>query len=185
MDSQFVGLDATAEVIEVAIRPTGEMWKTDFADENIAATAEKLKYLQPRSVVLEAAGTFELPVAGVFAIQGLPFTMVNPRKIRDFARAIGRFSRFASTQAGLLAYFGELLDPDPRPLPEALIEKLKHIRDRRDKVLEMLLMERQYLTEASPRLRIDIMRHINFLEQNVASLNQEFNRTVRCSVVWR
>jgi transposase len=185
VDSQFVGLDATAEVIEIAIRPTGEMWKTDFADENITAMTEKLKYLRPRSVVLEAAGTFELPVAGVFAIQGLPFTMVNPRKVREFARAIGRLSRFASTQAGLLAYFGELIDPEPRPLPEALIEKLRHLRARRDKVLEMLLAEKRYLSEASPRLRIDTMRHINFLEQNVAALNQEFNRTVRCSIVWR
>lgn len=185
MDSQFVGLNATAEAIEVAIRPTGEMWKTGCADANIAATAEKLKYLQPKLVVLEGAGTFELPVAGVFAIYGLPFTVVNPRKIRDFARAVGRISRFDNTQAGLLAHFGELIDPEPRQLPEALIERLKQLRTRREKVLEMLFTEKHYLEEAPVSLRPDITRHISFLDQNISTLNQEFNRTVRSSVAWR
>ncbi len=68
METQFAGLSATAEMIEVAVRPTGEMWKTDYADENIAATAKKLKGMQPKLVVMEAAGAFALPVAGVFAI---------------------------------------------------------------------------------------------------------------------
>jgi transposase len=185
VDSQYVGLNASAEAIEVAIRPTGEMWTTDFADENIAATARKLKYLQPKLVVLEAAGAFELPIAGMFAIYGLPFTIVNPRKVREFARAVGRISRFDKTQAGLLAHFGELIAPDPRPLPDELIEKLKHLRTRRDNVMEMLLLEKSYLAEAPPALRIDIARHINFLEQSLTSLNQEFNRTVRCSAAWR
>ena len=184
MDSQFVGLDATAEVIEVAVRPTGEMWKTNFADEKIAATAERLKDLQPKLVVLEAAGTFELPVAGVFAIYGVPFTMVNPRKIRDFARAIGRTTRSDNTQAGLLAHFGELINPEPRPLPDALIDKLKHLRARRDNVMEILCLEKRHLVDAPSTVRIDIVRHIGFLEQNLTALNQEFNRTVRSSVAW-
>jgi transposase len=180
--SQFAGLDATAEVIEVAIRPTGETWKTDFADEKIAATAEKLKDRQPKLVVLEAAGTFELPVAGVFAIYGLPFAMVNPRKVREFARAVGRIN---NTQAGLLAHFGELSHPEPRPLPEAIIEKLTQLRARRTNVLEMLYFEKRYLVDAPSTLRIDILRHISFLEQSVATLNQEFNRTIRSSVAWQ
>src|SRR5437879_6301650 len=161
------------------------MWTTDFVDENIAATARKLKYLQPKLVVLEAAGAFELPIAGMFAIHGLPFAIVNPRNVREFARAVGRISRFDYTQAGLLAHFGELSDLEPRPLPDELIEKLKHLRTRRTSVLEMLFLERSYLAKAPPSLRNDIQRHIHFLEQSIATLNQEFNRAVRSSAAWR
>jgi len=75
--------------IEVAVRPTGEMWRTDFADETITATATKLKQMVPKLVVMEGTGTFELPVAGIFATVGLPLAIVNPRNVREFARALG------------------------------------------------------------------------------------------------
>ncbi len=185
MNSPFVGLNVTSEMIEVAIRPTGEMWKTNVAEETIAETATKLKSLQPRLVVMEAAGGCELPVAGVFAIYGLPLAIINPRNFRDFARAVGRISRFDYTHAGLLAHFGELVDPEPRPLPEELIETLKHLRTRRHNMLQMLLIERRCLGEVPLALRNDVQRHITFLEQSIAALTQEFNRSVRSSAAWR
>jgi transposase len=183
--SRFIGLNATSETIEVAVRPTGETWKTHFADESIVETANKLKRLQPKLVVMEAAGGFELPVAGVFATYRLPVAIVNPRSVREFARAVGRMSRFDYTQAGLLAHFGELVDLELPPFPDELIEKLKDLRARRDDVLQMLLLERIHLTEGPAALRKDIQRHITFLEQSIDMLNQEFNRTVRSSVAWR
>ena len=185
MDARFVGLNATSQSIEVAIRPTGELWKTDFADETINETAMTLKCIEPKLVVMEGTGNFELPVAGVFATVGLPITIVNPRSIREFARAVGRISRYDMTQAGLLAYFGELVNPEPRPLPDELIQKLKELRSRRDDVQQMLLLERSRLDGASPVLRKDMQRHITFLEQSISALNQEFRREVRLSAVWR
>ena len=185
VDSQFVGLNATSVTIEVAIRPTGEMWKTHFGDESIVEIADKLKCLQPKLVVMEAAGGFELPVAGVFATYGLPFALVNPRSVREFARAVGKVSRFDYTQPGLLALFGETVAPEPRPLSDKLIGKLRELRARRDDVLQMLLLERSRLREGPPGLRKDIQRHITFLEQSIDTLGQEFNRTVRSSVAWR
>jgi len=185
VDSRFVGLDATSEKIEVAVRPTGEIWKTEFAEERINATAEWLKGIRPRLVVMEATGTFELPVAGVFATQGLPFAIVNPRSVREFARAVGRMARFDCTHAGLLAHFGELVHPEPRPLPEDLIQKLKELLTRREDVNQMLVLEKGRLEDASVILRKDVQRHIGFLEQSIAMLNQEFNRAVRFSAAWR
>jgi transposase len=185
VDSTFVGLNATSQTIEVAIRPTGELWKTEFADESITATATKLKDMQPKLVVMEGTGTFELPVAGIFATIGLPFAIVNPRSIREFTKAVGRLSRIDFTQAGLLAYFGELVNPDPRPMPDDLVKKLVELRTRRYDVIQMLNLERKRLTNATEILRKDLLRHITFLEQSVAMLNQEFSRTVRASAVWR
>jgi transposase len=186
VESHFVGLNATSTAIEVAIRPTGEIWKTHFADDSIEETVNKLKCLQPKLVVMEAAGACELPVAGLLAIHGLPFAVVNPRNVREFARAVSGISRSDHTTAGLLAHFGELVDPEPRPFPEELIEKLKQLRTRREQVMQMLLAERENLQAASPPgLKNEIQRHIVFLEQNISSLNQEFNRNVRSSAAWR
>ena len=185
MDSRFVGLNATSQTIEVAIRPSGELWKTDFADETISATATKLKCMQPKLVVMEGTGTFELPVAGIFATVGLPFAIVNPRSIREFTKAVGRISGRDFTQAGLLAYFGELVNPEPRPMPDDVINKLIELRKRRDDVNQMLLLEKSRLADATDVLRKDMLRHINFLEQSIATLSNEFSRTVRFSAVWR
>jgi transposase len=185
VDARFVGLNATSQSIEVAIRPTGELWKTDFADETINETAMTLKCIEPKLVVMEGTGNFELPVAGVLATVGLPITIVNPRSIREFARAVGRISRFDMTQAGLLAYFGELVNPDPRPLPDELIQKLKDLRTRRDDVQQMLLLEKSRLDSTLGVLRKDVQRHITFLEQSISLLNQEFSREVRGSAAWR
>jgi transposase len=185
VDPRFAGLNATAQIIDVAVRPTGEKWTTDFADDCIAQTATKLTTIQPKLVVMEGAGTFELPVAGIFATVGLPFAIVNPRSIREFARAAGLTYRGGYTQAGLLAHFGELVHPEPRPLAEDVITKLKEIRARRDEVLQMLQLERSRSASASAILRKDLQRHIDFLEKSSDELAQEFNRTVRLSAAWR
>src|SRR2546427_11814810 len=81
VDSRFVGLNATAQMIEVAVRPTGEMWRTDFADETITATATKLKHMGHKLVFMEGTGTLELPVAGFFATVGQPLAIANPHNI--------------------------------------------------------------------------------------------------------
>ncbi len=185
MEARFAGLNATSQVIEVAVRPTGENWKTEFDDECISATATKLKCIEPKLVVMEGTGTYELPVAGTFATLGLPFAIVNPRSVREFARALSRFTRIDHTPAGLLAHFGELVHPEPRPLPDDVVEKLRDWRARRDDLNQMLLLEKGRLAEAPEVLRRDLQRHIVFLEQSIASVNQEFNRTVRYSAAWR
>jgi transposase len=161
------------------------LWQTEFDDATITATATRLKCLQPKLVVMQATGTYELPVAGMFATVGVPFAIVNPRNVREFARAVGRICRSDFTQAGLLAYFGELVDPEPRPLPADLIAKLMHLRTRREDVSQMLALEKGRLKSATDVLRKDMQRHITFLEQSIATLNHEFGRIVRSSVAWR
>ena len=185
MDPRFAGVNATSSMIEVAVRPTGEIWKTDSADESITATTAKLKNIQPELVVMEGTGTYELPLAGMFATVGLPFAIVNPRSLREFARAVRRTSRLDYSHAGLLAHFGELVHPETRPLPNDMIEKLKELRARRDEILQMLHFERERLTQVSAVLRKDVQRHISFLEQNISALDLESNRTIRFSSAWR
>jgi transposase len=94
-------------------------------------------------------------------------------------------SRLDYTQAGLLAHFGELVHPEPRPLGEDVIQKLKDLRTRRDDLQHMVLLEKDRLDAATGVLRKDVLRHIDFLEQSISTLTLEFSRTVRFSSAWR
>jgi transposase len=151
----------------------------------MAETADKLRYLRPELVVLEANGTFELPVAGTFATEGLPFALVHPRTVRDFARAIGRMTRTEKSQAGLLAYFAELVRPEIRTLPTEVVQQLRDMRKRRHDIAQMVALERSRLNGAVTVVQKDLQAHLQFLEKSLQVLDDQVNRTIRYSTIWR
>lgn len=185
MDGRFVGVDITRSMIEVAVRPTGELWTSNANDDGMAETADKLRYLRPELVVMEANGTYELAVAGTLATEGLPFALVHPRTVRDFARAIGRMARADKGQAGLLAYFAELVRPEVRTLPTEVVLQLKDLRNRRHDIGQMILLEKGRLAEGPPVVQKDLQAHIQYLEKSLITIDDQVNKTIRSSTVWR
>ena len=89
----FVGIDVSKERLDVAVRPTGETWQVPYDAEGIRSLAGCLRELAPHSVVLEATGGMELAVAGELAAAQLSIAVVNPRHVRDFARAAGKLAK--------------------------------------------------------------------------------------------
>jgi transposase len=179
----FVGLDVSKGGIQIAVRPTGEQWSTSGDDSGINEAADLLKGIGPELVVMEAQGGPELPLAGALAMSGLPFALVSPRNIRDFARVLGK-PRSERDQAGLLAYFAELVRPEVRPAPTETIEHLKSLRRRREEVLQMLTLERGRLENESAFIQKDIKTHIYFLEKSALVIDDELSRTIRSSRLW-
>jgi len=184
MEGRFVGLDVNVTAIQAAVRPTGERWETARHDQGIAEVSERLRSIDPTLVVIEAHGGSELAVAGALATLGLPFALVPSRNIREFARALGRF-RADDGQAGLLAYFAELVRPEVRTLSSETIEQLRCLRGRRQQIQEILRLERSRLTQDSPILYKDIKSHVYFLERSLLTIGEEISRTVRSSCIWR
>ena len=180
-EARFVGLDAGRDGIEAWIRPTGEVWKVDSGDDGMTQVAETLSRLHPQLVVMQANGNFELPMAGILVTFGLPVALVQPRNVRDFARAIGKPSR---TDAGILAQFAELVQPDASPMPEDQVEELRQLRGRRLEVLQMISAERKRAGSVLPALEKDIQAHIQFLERNLVAIDAQFSRRVRASRIW-
>jgi transposase len=183
-EARFVGLDAGRDGIEAWVRPTGEIWKMDAGEAGMTRAAETLSELHPQLVVMQANGNFELPMAGILVTFGLPVALVQPRNVRDFARAIGRSSRTEQRQAGLLAQFAELVQPDATPLPEEQVEELRQLRGRRLEIIQMMSAERSRATTALPALEKEIQAHIQFLERSLASIDGQFSRKVRASRIW-
>jgi transposase len=184
-ETVYAGIDVAKRRLDVAVRPTGE--QRAFANDanGIAELVAWLQGQQPQLVVLEASGGYERSVLASLGVAGIPVAAVNPRQVRDFARAIGRLAKTDALDAAVLAHFAEAVRPEPRPLPEAQAEQLRALVVRRLQVVEMLTAERQRLAFARPPVRGLIEAHIAGLKEELTHLEEEFDRTLRGSPLWR
>jgi transposase len=180
-----VGIDVAKAHLDVAVRPGGETWRCPNDPAGITALLARLQPLAPQLIVLEASGGWETLVAGTVAEAGLPVAVVNPRQVRDFARAIGQLAKTDALDAQVLARFAEVVQPTPRPLPDAAQQALSALLTRRRQVLGMLTAERQRLGTARAPVRDRVQAHTRWLEQELADLDDELGRAIRRSPVWR
>ncbi len=182
----YIGIDVSKERLDVAARPSGEGWAVDNDDGGIHDLVSKLRSLEVELVVLEATGGLQARSAAAIAAAGLPVAVVNPRQVRDFAKASGRLAKTDALDAQALAHFGEAMKPEPRELPDAQAEELGAMLARRRQVVGMLTAEKNRLHRvASPAVRSRIKAHIAWLEGQIGELDQELDRAIRESPVWR
>jgi transposase len=113
----FVGIDMSKARLDTALRPGDESFDMTNNQRGIAALIKCLK-LHVSRIVLEASGGYEITAASELAAAGLPVAVVNPRQVRDFARATGRLAKTDAIDARILAHFAELIQPPTRPLPD-------------------------------------------------------------------
>ena len=183
--SCFVGIDVSKARLEVAERPTGEAWAATNDGDGIAALAGRVQALQPFVVVVEATGGFEIPVAAALGAVELPVAVVNPRQVRDFAKAMGKLAKTDRIDAQVLALFAERVRPSPRPLPDAQTRELEALLARRRQVIEMLTMERNRLRGALPPVRTRIEAHLAWLEGELRQAGHDLHHLLRQSSLWR
>src|SRR5262245_53737773 len=181
----MVGIDVAKRQLEVGVRPTGERWALRNEGAAIEGLVRRLQELAPTLIVLEATGGLELPVVGALAAAGLPVVVVNPRQVREFARALGRRAKTDRLDAQVLAHFGEAVRPTPRPVPDAQTQELSGLLARRHQLVEMLTAEENRLPMARPRVQEQIHEHVTWLRQQLAGLDSELRAVVRHSPVWR
>jgi transposase len=180
-----VGIDVAKPRLDVAVRPSGAQWQVPNDEAGLAELVARLRPLAPQLIVLEASGGWELLGASILAGAGLPVAVVNPRQVRDFAKATGQLAKTDALDAQVLAHFAAVVQPPPRPLPDADQQALAALLTRRRQVLGMLTAERQRLGTARPPVRGRVRAHIRWLEQELADLDDELGRTIRASPVWR
>ena len=180
----FVGIDVSQDHLDVALAPSGEAWQVGNDEPGIGRLLARLTALRPQLIVLEATGRLELPAAAALGAAGLPVVVVNPRQSRDFARATGQLAKTDTLDARGLALFAERIRPAVRPLPDAAAQALADLVARRRQIVEMLVAEKNRLTRASKRVARDIRRHIAFLENQLAELNNQLQEAIAASPLW-
>ena len=182
----FVGIDVAKNRLDVHLRPSDEAVALSRDGAGLEVLVERLVALRPALVVLEATGGFEVAVAGALAAAGLPLVVVNPRQIRDFARATGRLAKTDRLDAEAIARFAEAVQPAPRPVPSAAAQALGELVTRRRQLVEMITSEGQRRRQArDPRLGRRLQAHVTWLQKELAALETDLDDAVRGTPAWR
>lgn len=181
----YVGVDVSKERLDAFIHPTGSRLPIENTEVGHQRLREQLEAVSPRLIVLESTGGLEVPVVGVLSAAALPVVVVNPRQVRDFARATGRLAKTDLIDAEVLAIFGEAVKPEVRQLPDEKTRELQTIIVRRRQVVEMLTAERNRLGQTFGPVRKDIQAHVDWLERRLKGLDKSLDEFVRSSPAWR
>jgi transposase len=181
----YVGIDVSKATLDIAVRPSGAAWQSTNDEVGSAGVVTRLQALAPQLIVLEATGGLERMVAAALALAGLPVAVVNPRQVRDFAKATGRLAKTDAVDAAVLAHFAQALQPTPHPLPDASSQALAALVERRRQLVKMLTAEKNRLQQALPAVHAKIATHIAWLEQALAEVDKELDQLLHASPVWR
>ena len=184
-EPRFVGIDVSKAQVDVAVRPTGRRWVMSYDEAGSKELVSQMVDLGPALVLLEATGGLELPLVAALAAAALPVVVVNPRQVRDFARATGTLAKTDSLDAAVLAHFADAVRPSVRPLRDAEAQVLNSLTARRRQVMTMLVSEKNRLGTAISAVRPRIETHIAWLDQELRDLDQELRQSLRRSPVWR
>ena len=179
-----VGIDVSKQQLDIALRP-GRRYSVPNTAAGVARILADLKTMSLTLVVLEATGGLELPLTSALALAGLPVVVVNPRQVRDFAKATGQLAKTDAIDAQVLARFAEVIRPAPRALPDAQTQALAALVTRRQQLIEMLTAETNRLASARPVIRKNLRAHIAWLERAVDQADTDLAEAVRQSPVWR
>jgi transposase len=182
---RFVGIDVAKASLDVAVLPGPEVWRTTNDEAGIEALAQRLQQLAPAAVVLEATGGLETALVSTLIAEALPVHVVNPRQVRDFARATGRLAKTDAIDARVLAQFAAAVKPERRELPDAATQALRALVVRRRQLQEMLSAEKVRRHSARGVVRESVQAHIELLERLVRDLDDDVGGMIRGSPAWR
>jgi len=177
--SPFVGIDVSKAQLDVAVGQAGEAWQAGNDPLGIQRSVERLRQLSPTRVVVESTGGLELPLVVELYAAGLPVALVNPGRVREFARSLGQLAKTDRLDARLLARFAEAIQPPVVRLRAEVEQHLAALMARRRQVLDMLTAEKNRLATTRLNLRARLEKHIDWLQQELQALNQEIDEFIQ------
>jgi transposase len=181
----LIAIDVSKARLDVSVRPSGS--RECFANDEVGirALVKGFREMHPALIVLEATGGVERRVVRALASEELPLVVVNPRQVRDFAKATGQLAKTDSIDAEVLARFGEAVRPALRPLPDVCSQELRALVARRRQITEMIVAERNRLSGASQSVRKRLDAHIRWLEAELDRADKDLDQSIGQSPIWR
>lgn len=185
MADAYVGIDVSKAQLDVAVRPSGEVWKCANDEAGFVGLIEKLRPLAPKLVVMEATGGYQAPAAAALTVAGIAVAVVNPRQVRDFGRACGQLAKTDVLDAEVIALFAETLRPEPRPLADGDMQALQALVVRRRQLVDMITAEGNRLGTAVGLVRRDLEEHIAWLRRRLKDMDHDLYDGLKKSPLWR
>lgn len=191
----YVGIDVSKDRLDVASLGEGAFapFQVGRDEKGLSELISRLKPYSIELIVLEATGGYERAVATALAAAKLQPAVVNPRQVRDFARATGKLAKTDGIDAAVLAQFAEAVKPQVQPLPDALSIQLDEMLTRRTQLVQMLVAEKNRRASVlvmrtptqSKKVAKSLESHIQSLEKLIAELEDDIDSTIKNSPVWR
>lgn len=180
----FAGIDVSKACLDTVLLQTGECKSFSNDEKGISSLTDWLSKAGPTLIVLEATGGLEMPAVAALGAALLPVVVVNPRQVRDFAKAAGILAKTDKIDALVLARFAEAVRPQVRPLKDKQAQELSAVIARRRQVLQMLVAEKNRLGSASTCVRKQIQLHIKQLENHLGGIDKELQKLIKESPIW-
>ena len=181
----YVGVDVSKDTLDVAVSNSPGAYQFTNDHEGIAQAIRHIASLQPEGIILEATGNLEIPLAAELQAKCLPAVIINPRQVRDFARATGALAKTDVIDARILALFGLRIKPEVRLLPDKGAREMISLLARRRQLVEMLIAERNRLSRAEEDIRPNIKDHVKWLEESLSGINTDLENRIRSSPTWQ
>ena len=181
MSRILVGVDVCKDWLDACVRPTAESQRFPNTDDGIAKLVAWVQRHQPERIIFESTGPYQKAAVGALLTAQLPAVVVNARQVRDFAKGTGQLAKTDAIDAGILAYFGEVVATVVRPLPPQEIVVFREFCDRRGQLVRMLAAEKNHRHAAqgsSKGVLKNIEKHIVFLQRQIDDLESRMDALV-------
>jgi len=174
----YVGIDVGQARLDIAAGKDGDEWACRNDADGIHSAVAQLTQRQPALIVIESTGGLEAPLMLELAHAGLPFALVHPGRVRDFARSIGRLAKTDKLDARVLAHYAEAVQPPVTRLPSEAEQHLNALMVRRRQLLDILVEEKNHLLSTPLFQRDDVQEHILWLQNKLAGIDQEIETQI-------
>jgi transposase len=182
----FIGIDVSKQELEVAVHESDYQFRCPNKASGFGVLIAELISMRPALIVLEATGGLEIRVVRALHAAGLPVVVVNPRQVRDFAKALGQLAKTDPLDARVLAHFAAAIKPPLRPIKSKEEQELDSLTGRRAQLIEMLTDEKNRRSSAaSDTVRDKIKEHIEWLEEGIAELDEQLKALLQSSTEWK
>ena len=185
MDQVCIGIDVSKDSLDAAAYPNKKRWSFANDENGISQLVKEYSKLTPALIVIESTGGYETPAAYALQKAHIACAVVNPREVRDFAKATKKLAKTDRNDAQVLAHFAAVIQPEPRSLSEEKARELETILARRRQVVEMLTSEKNRLHHASSQVKEDILLHIEFLEKRLQNCDSNLEGRIEESPAQR
>lgn len=185
MQEQFVGIDVSKAWLDCDTCPDTDAVRHGNDAAGIESLVARMQACKPTLIVLEATGGFETAAASALGAAGLPVAVVNPKQVRDFAKAMGILAKTDRIDARVLALFAQRIRPQVRDLPDEQQRELAELLGRRAQLVAMRAQEQTRLATAMPVARPSISEHIQWLTERIGALDIELTHRLRTSEAWK
>ena len=183
--SSYVGIDVSKDRLDVAVLGKERVWQVENTQEGIVQLVQRLEELQPELIVVEATGGYQRAVVEALFWAGLAVAVVNPARVRQFARAYGLLAKTDKLDAQVLAVFGQKVQPRRYESKSEAGKHLSALLVRRRQLDEMLKAEQNRLRTISQSLKGSVQRMISTLKAEKKSLDKQIQQFVAEQEAWQ